>query len=132
MLESDYVNVEPPKPPPPVPVRVSRKSHLIAALRQNVRPIVIEDQELARPFAAWYGPGSHACGRSAPLSQTRCPTRLGGPVAPTSRRIGTSADMSNVQKVILKPKPLRYTSETPALVRAFSEVSSERTSRRLN
>src|SRR6476469_8402173 len=47
MLESNYINVEPPKPPPPVPVRVSLKSQLMAALR----PIVIEDHELARPFA---------------------------------------------------------------------------------
>ena len=51
MLESRYINAEPPKPPPPVPVRVSLKSQLMAALRQNARPIVIEDHELARPFA---------------------------------------------------------------------------------
>ena len=51
MLESNYINAEPPKPPPPVPVRVSLKSQLMAALRQNARPIVIEDHELARPFA---------------------------------------------------------------------------------
>src|ERR1700730_18089651 len=51
MLESNYTHVTPPKPPPPRPVRVSRRSQLIAALRQHARPIVIEDQELARPFA---------------------------------------------------------------------------------
>ena len=51
MLERDYTNVEPAKPPPPIPVRVSRKSQLMAALRQNARPIVIEDHDLARPFA---------------------------------------------------------------------------------
>ena len=51
MLESNYTHVTPLKPPPPRPVRVSRRSQLIAALRQHARPIVIEDQELARPFA---------------------------------------------------------------------------------
>src|SRR3984893_5194597 len=51
MLESDYIHAAPPKPPPPIPVRVSRRSQLTAALRQHARPIVIEDQELARPFA---------------------------------------------------------------------------------
>ena len=48
MLERDYTNAEPAKPPPPIPVRVSRKSQLMAALRQNARPIVIEDHDLAR------------------------------------------------------------------------------------
>jgi hypothetical protein len=51
LAAGDYTHAEPPKFPSPVPVRVSRKSQLIAALRQNVRPIIIEDQELARPFA---------------------------------------------------------------------------------
>ena len=51
MLESDYIHATSPKPPPPIPVRVSRRSQLTAALRQHARPIVIEDQELARPFA---------------------------------------------------------------------------------
>ena len=50
MLESHYVHPNPSKPPP-TPVRVSCRSQLIAALRQRARPIVIEDQELARPFA---------------------------------------------------------------------------------
>jgi len=51
MLEREYTNVEPAKPPPPIPVRVSRKSQLMAALQQNARPIVIEDHDLAGPFA---------------------------------------------------------------------------------
>ena len=52
MVERYIIHTEPPpKPAPPVPVRVARKSQLIAALRQNARPIVIEDHELARPFA---------------------------------------------------------------------------------
>jgi hypothetical protein len=49
-LESDYIHAETPKPLPPSPVRVSRQSQLRAALRQNKHPIVIEDQDLARPF----------------------------------------------------------------------------------
>jgi hypothetical protein len=51
MLESDYVQAELFKPPPLLPVRVSRKSQLVAALRQRARSIVIENEELARPFA---------------------------------------------------------------------------------
>ena len=51
MLESDYIHAALPKPPPPIPVRVFLRSQLTAALRQHARPIVIEDQELARPFA---------------------------------------------------------------------------------
>jgi hypothetical protein len=49
-LESDYIHAEAPKPLPPSPVRVSRRSQLMAALRQHEHPIVIEDQDLARPF----------------------------------------------------------------------------------
>src|SRR5262245_66280051 len=51
LSESDYIHTDPPKPPPPMPMRVSHRSQLTAALRQHARPIVIEDQELARPFA---------------------------------------------------------------------------------
>src|SRR3981081_1808439 len=50
MFEMDYVEAVPPRRAP-LPVRVSRQSQLITALRQRVRPIVIEDQELACPFA---------------------------------------------------------------------------------
>jgi hypothetical protein len=50
LLDSDYTRAEAPKPVPPCPVRVSRQSQLRAALRQNKHPIVIEDQDLARPF----------------------------------------------------------------------------------
>ena len=45
-----YIHADPPKSLPPIPVRVSRRSQLTAALRQHARPIVIEDQELAGPF----------------------------------------------------------------------------------
>jgi hypothetical protein len=75
MLQSSYIHAEPPKPPPAVPVRVSLKSQLMAALRQNARPIVIEDQDLARPFARLLRRASCACGRSARSSPTRCPSR---------------------------------------------------------
>jgi hypothetical protein len=50
MLDSDYAHAEVPKAPPEMPVRVILNSQLIAALRQHARPIVIEDQVLARPF----------------------------------------------------------------------------------
>jgi hypothetical protein len=42
MLESDYIHAASPKPPPPIPVRVFRRSQLRAGLRQHARPIVIE------------------------------------------------------------------------------------------
>ena len=45
-----YIHADPPKSLPPIPVRVSRRSQLTAALRQHARPIVIEDQELASQF----------------------------------------------------------------------------------
>src|ERR1700752_461581 len=45
-----YIHADPPKSLPPIPVRVSRRSQLTAALRQHARAIVIEDQELAGPF----------------------------------------------------------------------------------
>jgi hypothetical protein len=50
MLDSDYAHAEVPKAQPEMPVRVFLNSQLIAALRQHARPIVIEDQVLARPF----------------------------------------------------------------------------------
>jgi hypothetical protein len=49
LLYSDYI--EPPKPLPPMPVRIFRRSQLTAALSQHARPIVIEDQGLACQFA---------------------------------------------------------------------------------
>jgi hypothetical protein len=50
LLEHDYIHADPPRSLPPIPVRVSRRSQLTAALRQYARAIVIEDQELASPF----------------------------------------------------------------------------------
>jgi hypothetical protein len=40
LLESDYI--QPPKPLPPLAVRVFCRSQLTAALSQHARPIVIE------------------------------------------------------------------------------------------
>jgi hypothetical protein len=107
-LESDYIHADRPKPLPPIPVRVSRRSQLTAALRQHARSIVIEDQELARPFA-----------RLLRARELR-PWSLGEVVADTmSHAIGQSYGANieahwhlaryvlpgNVQRVILKPKP---------------------------
>jgi hypothetical protein len=107
MLESDYVEAEPPKLPLPVPVRVARRSHLRAALRQHARPIVIEDQEIARRFA-----------RLLRARRLRL-WALGEFLADTisyalARCYGTNIEAhwyidgyilpGNVQKVILKPK----------------------------
>jgi hypothetical protein len=50
LLESGYIYADRPKRLPPIPLRVSRRSQLRAALRQHATPIVIEDQDLARPF----------------------------------------------------------------------------------
>ena len=109
MLESDYVHAELTKPPPQVPVRVFRRSELRAALRQKVRPIVIENPDLARPFAR-------------PLRARALPLKaLGALVADTMSfaikqcygadieahwYIGRYVLPGNVQKVILKPKAL--------------------------
>lgn len=109
MLESDYIRAEPPKALPPIPVRVSRRSQLMAALRQHARPIIIEDEDLARPFA-----------RLLRMRELRL-RPVGGLVAETmsySIRRSYGADVEahwyigryvlpgNVQKVILKPKAL--------------------------
>ena len=97
MLESSYINAAPPKPPPPVPVRVFRKSQLMAALRQNARPIVIEDHDLASPFARLLRARSYG-------ADVEAHWYIGRYVLP-----------GNVQKVILKPKTLPYASEAPVL-----------------
>jgi hypothetical protein len=51
VLMIEYTQAEQPKDPPPEAVRVCHRSQLLAALGQNNRPIIIEDPELARPFA---------------------------------------------------------------------------------
>ena len=118
MLESSYINAEPPKPPPPVPVRVSLKSQLMAALRQNARPIVIEDHELARPFArllrarelrVW------AFGALVADTMSYAMRRSYGTDIEAHWYIGRYVLPGNVEKVILKPKAPPYASEAPAL-----------------
>ena len=111
MLESNYIHAPSPKPPPPIPVRVSRRSQLTAALRQHARPIVIEDHELALPFA-----------RLLRARQLRL-WALGEFVADTmsyviARSYGANIEAhwyiaryvlpGNVQKVILKPKQFGF------------------------
>ena len=106
LFERDYSNADPRESLPPIPVRVSRRSQLIAALRQNERPIVIEDQGLAGPFVR--------------LLRVRELGRLGEFVANTMSSgidqsyggnveaywyVGRYFLPGNVQKVILKPKP---------------------------
>jgi hypothetical protein len=109
LLEVDYVQAEPQKPLPPVPVRVARRSQLMAALRQHEHPIVIEDQDLARPFVRLLRTrdmklrplgafvaeiASYAIRRSYG-SDIEAHWYIGGYVLP-----------GNVQKVILKSKAL--------------------------
>jgi hypothetical protein len=86
MLETDYVHAEPPKPPQPALVRVSRRSQLKAALRQHEKPIVIEDQDLAQPFVRllW--------ARDVKLRPLRA--LVAEMMSYTIRSIGTSAGMS--------------------------------------
>jgi hypothetical protein len=110
MLESEYIYAQPPKPLPPIPVRVSRRSHLTAALRQQARPIIIEDQELARPFArlararqlrVWGLGGLVIDTLSDALARCYCAD------IETHWHIGRYLLPGNTQKVILKPKGIR-------------------------
>jgi hypothetical protein len=103
-----YIHADPPKSLPPIPVRVSRRSQLTAALRQHARPIVIEDQELAGPFVRllrarqlrlWglgeFVANTMSCGIDQCYgANVEAHWYVGGYVLP-----------GNVQKVILKPKP---------------------------
>ena len=91
----------------PLPVRVSRRSQLITALRQRVRPIVIEDQELACPFARLlrarelqvWAPGEVVADTMS-YSIARCyGTDIEG-----QWHMGRYVLPGNVEKVILKPK----------------------------
>ena len=120
MLESEYIHADPPKPMPTTPVRVSRRSQLTAALQQHARPIIIEDQELARPFArlsrarqlrVWGLGGLATDALSCVL------TRCYGADIEAQWYIGRYGLPGNAQKVILKPKgfgPPTWCSPTPA------------------
>ena len=88
-----YIHADPPKSLPPIPVHVSRRSQLTAALRQHARPIVIEDQELAGPFIRLLRARQL---RLWGLGEFVANTMSCGSISPTeltSRRIGTWADM---------------------------------------
>jgi len=105
LLEHDYIHADPPKSLPPIPVRVSRRLQLTAALRQHARPIVIEDQQLAGPFVRvrqlrlWglgeFVANTMSCGIDQSYeANVEAHWYVGRYVLP-----------GNVQKVILKPKP---------------------------
>ena len=107
MLESDYIAAEQPKAPPPVPVRVSRRSQLMAALRQHVRPIVIEDQDLARPFARLLRARDsrlRALGGLVAEMMSYAIRRSYGADVEAHWYIGQYVLPGNAQKVILKPR----------------------------
>src|SRR5438445_6077615 len=89
LLERDYSNADPRKSLPPIPLRVSRRSQLIAALHQNERPIVIEDQGLAGPFIRLLR--VRELGRLGEFVTNMMSSGI-DPTEVTSRRIGTWAD----------------------------------------
>jgi hypothetical protein len=113
MLKSDYAE---PKPIAPLPVRVSRKSELVAALRQRARSIVIEDQELAHPFVRLLRTRellSCAVGELPTDTMTdwisrTCLTDIEG-----QWYMGRYVLPGNVQKVILKPKRVSQETDGP-------------------
>jgi hypothetical protein len=108
LLERDYIHTDPPKPLPPMPVRVSRRSQLTAALRQHARPIIIEDQELARPFARLFRARElqlSALGEFVADTMSHAVGRSYGANIEAHWYVGRYVLPGNVQKVILKPKP---------------------------
>jgi hypothetical protein len=111
LSERSYVQAEPPQTLPPVPVRVSRKSQLMAALRQHARPIVIEDPELGRPFDRLLrarGSRLWALGFVADTLSFAISRSLGADVE-KNWYIGRYLLPGNVQKVVLKPKAMPFT-----------------------
>src|SRR5262249_19495587 len=108
LLEHDYIHADPPKSLPPIPVRVSRRSQLTAALRQHARRMFIEDQELAGPFIRLlrarqlrlWGLGEFVVNTmSCGIDQSY------GPNVEARWYVGRYVLPGNVQRVILKPKP---------------------------
>ena len=107
MLENDYIRAELPKAPPPAPVRVSRKSQFMAALQQHARPIVIEDQDLARPFARLIRARElRLMALVVAETMSYAIKRYYGVDIEAHWYIGRYVLPGNVQKVILKPKAL--------------------------
>jgi hypothetical protein len=106
MFERDYVQADPPKRAP-LPVRVARQSQLIAALRQRVRPIVIEDHELARPFIRLLQARElrlWALGEFVADTMSHSIARCYGTDVEGQWHVGRYVLPGNVEKVILKPK----------------------------
>jgi hypothetical protein len=122
VLMIEYIQAEQPKDPPPEAVRVCRRSQLLVALRQNNRPIIIEDPELARPFTR--------------LLRVRKMRLVGGLVTDAMayalrQYYGTDIEdrwciggyvlPGNAQRVILKPKAnLVDLADIPSSADAFS------------
>ena len=107
LLDSDYIRAAPPKPLPPIPMRVSRRSQLTAALRQQARPIVIEDQELARPFVRLLRARElrlWALGEFLADTMSCAIDQSYGAKDERHWYLGRYVLPGNVQKVILKPK----------------------------
>jgi hypothetical protein len=109
LLETDYVRAEPPKPPPPAPMRVSRRSQLRAALRQHERPIVIDDQDLAQPFVRLLRARDmklRPLGALVAEMMSYTIRRCYGSDIDNDWYIGGYVLPGNIQKVILKSKAL--------------------------
>jgi hypothetical protein len=107
LLEHDYIHADPPKSLPPIPVRVSRRSQLTAALRQYTRPIVIEDQELAGPFVRLLRARElrlRGLGKFMATTMSCGIDQSYGAKVERHWYVGRYVLPGNVQKVILKPK----------------------------
>jgi hypothetical protein len=125
--QPSYIQPEPPKRPLLLPMRVLRESQLRAALRQHERQIVIEDQDLARPFVRLL--------RARDMSLRPLGTVVAEMMSFAIRRsygsdveanwyIGRYVLPGNVQKVILRsktrtPRPLVGMNVTPPDIRRF-------------
>src|SRR5580693_9853082 len=109
MLESDYTHANSPKPAPEVPVRVFLKSQLMAALRQHSRPIIIEDLDLALPFIRMLRARElrlRAVGGLVAEAMSYAINRYYSAHVEAHWYIGQYVLPGNVQRIILKPKPL--------------------------
>jgi hypothetical protein len=107
LMENDYIPADPPKRSrPPIPVRVSRRSQLAAALRQHMRPIVSRTRNLrapsfglpARELRLW------ALGQFVADTMSYAIDRSYGANVERHWYLGRYVLPGNVQKVILKPK----------------------------
>jgi hypothetical protein len=87
---------------------IHRSPRLTAALRQHAKPIVIEDQELARQFARLLRLrelGLWALGEFVADTMSHAIGRSYGANIEAHWYVGQYVLPGNVQKVILKPKP---------------------------